>query len=325
MLGAIFLLTLAFETAGAVLLHATLDSARASWLDSAFHSISAFCNAGFSTYSMGLADDATRTNPSYQIVIMLLIVCGGLGFPVLKNLWDCARWLVHDRKSRPPRLTVHTKVVLTTTVGLIVGGALLVYGFEFGRRGNGSYTPDVFTALFTSITARTAGFNTVPMELLTPAATFIVITLMFIGGGPASTAGGIKVTTFAVALLNTLRILRRPADDLVAFGRQIPAELAHRAFAIALLGLVWVGVSTIVLTALLPNHPPLDVAFEAVSAFATVGLTRGLTPELPALGKAVIIASMLVGRIGILYAALGVVSRKDRGRITYPTANIIIS
>lgn len=323
-LAAIFLFTFAFEAIGTVLLHLAMDPARADWLDSAFHAVSAFCNAGFSVYGLGLADPATRDNVGFQTVIMVLIVGGGLGFPVLQNLWNRLCWLVFDRRSRPPRITTHTKTVLVTTGALILGGAVLVYGFEFGgTAASAANTP--LSALFTSVTARTAGFNTVPMELLTPAATLVVIALMFIGGAPASTAGGIKVTTFAIALLNTLRILRRPDDELVAFGRRIPAELAHRAFAIALLALLWVGLEVLILCALVPERAPLDLVFEAVSAFGTVGLSRGLTPNLPALAKLVLIASMLVGRVGILYAALGVAGRAARGRVSYPTANIIIS
>ncbi len=324
-LGAIFVLTLSFEAIGAILLHASIAPEQANWFKSIFHAISAFCNAGFSVYSLGLADENTVNNYAYQSVIMGLIICGGLGFPVLNNLWERALWVRHDRLRRPPRLTTHSKVVLVATGALIVVGTLLIHGFEFGRSEPGAYTPTLWNALFNAVTARTAGFNTLPMESLAPAAAIMMIGLMFVGAGPASTGGGIKVTTFAISLLNTLRILRRPGDDLVAFGRRIPDELAHRAFAIVLLAMLWVGLTTLCLAALMPDRNALDLAFEAVSAFATVGLSRGLTPALPDMGKIIIILSMLVGRIGILYAALGVAGRASRGRIGYPTASIIIS
>jgi Trk-type K+ transport system membrane component len=256
---------------------------------------------------------------------MGLIVVGGLGFPVLKNLWDHTASRVRTRHQRPPRLTLHTKVVLTTTAVLIVSGAALVFLFEIQTGGRDGEAPTWVAALFTSVTARTAGFNTVPIDALLPPTIFTIIVLMFIGGSPASTAGGIKTTTFAVALLNTLRIMKDPTGELIAFRRRIPAIMANRAFAVALLALGWIACSTIILAWTMPDHKPLDVAFEAVSAFSTVGLSRGLTAELPELGKFVIISSMLVGRIGILYVALGVLRKERSAGIGYPEGNIIIS
>lgn len=323
---AIVLMTLVFEAAGALLLHAATPSAGSStWFESVFHSVSAFCNAGFSVYTAGLYDPVTRANLSYQAVIMGLIVIGGLGFPVLKNLWDNLVTRLATPRERPTRLTTHTRLVLTTTAGLIVGGALLLFLLELPVAARPGEAPRWFTALFNSVTTRTAGFNTVPMEALLPSATFAAIFLMFIGGSPASTAGGIKTTTFAIALLNTLRILRDASGDLIAFRRHIPANVASRAFAVALLAITWVAGSALLLALLMPGAPPLDVVFEAVSAFSTVGLSRGLTAALPAAGKLVVITSMLVGRIGILYVALGVLRKERPGRIAYPESNVIIS
>ena len=325
---AIIAMTFVFELIGSLLLHLVILAAapgEASWFDSVFHAVSAFCNAGFSTYSLGLFDPLTRGNVSYQLVIIALIIVGGLGFPVLKNIWDRTRLGLRHPRRRPPRYTTHTKIVLTTTAALIVAGTLAAWFFEYPAVAQPAYVPRLVTALFTSVTARTAGFNTVPVETLMPATAITVIVLMFIGGAPASTAGGIKTTTFAVALLNTLRILRNSTGDLVAFGRQIPSRLANRAFAIALLAIAWVAGATLLLTSLMPQHSPLDLCFEAVSAFGTVGLSRGVTASLPPLGKLVIIASMIVGRIGILYVALGVLGREQRGRIVYPEENVIIS
>lgn len=325
---AIVAMTFAFEIVGTVLLHMAVSAdapEQAGWFASAFHAVSGFCNAGFSVYSLGLFDPLTRSNTSYQLVIIFLIIMGGLGFPVLKNIWDNARARVRHPRTRPPRYTIHTKIVLTTTAALIIVGIAAVLFLEYGLAGQPSHGPRVITALFTSVTARTAGFNVVPTDALTPATAIVLIVLMFIGGAPASTAGGIKTTTFAIALLNTLRILRNSTGDLVAFGRRIPPRLANRAFAIALLAITWVAGSTLVLTSVMPNHPPLDLLFEAVSAFGTVGLSRGATASLPPLGKLVIIASMIVGRIGILYVALGMLGKEQRGRIVYPEENVIIS
>lgn len=325
-LTAIVLMTLAFEAAGAVLLQLVSPAGGPhAWFNNFFHAVSAFCNAGFSVFSAGLYDPSTRDNVSYHGVIMALIVIGGLGFPVLNNLWDSGIARLRNRPGRFVRLTTHTKLVLVTTLGLIVGGALLAFSFELPAEVRIGEAPQWVNALFLSITSRTAGFNTVPTEALLPPTVFLVLFLMFIGGSPASTAGGIKTTTFAVALLNTIRTLRDATRDLVAFRRQIPAPVANRAFAVVLLSLAWVTGSTLILATLMPAHAPLDVAFEAVSAFSTVGLSRGITAELPVPGKVVIVASMLVGRIGILYVALGVLHKERPGRIAYPEGNVIIS
>jgi trk system potassium uptake protein len=323
---AIVLMTLTLEAAGAVLLHAfTPDVPGKTWFASVFHAVSGFCNAGFSVYTEGLYDPIARANVPYQAVIMALVVISGLGFPVLKNLWD--NWTaraIHPQR-RPPRLTTHTKIVLVTSVALLVLGTVLFYVFELGSPERPGEAPRWASALFLSVTTRSSGFNTTPTDALLAPTAILAIALMFIGGAPAGTAGGIKTTTFAIALLNTFRILKDVSGDLIAFRRQIPGNVANRAFAVALLAVTWVICSTIALTALMPGHDALDVLFEVVSAFATVGLSRGITPELPTAGKIIITVSMLVGRIGILYVALGVL-RKDRpGRIAYPEANVIIS
>ncbi len=323
---AIIAMTFAFEALGAFLLQTSMPSvAPQSWFASLFHSVSAFCNAGFSLYGSGLHDPLTRANIPYQLVIMALIVIGGLGFPVLKNLWDNWNARLLRPRERPVRLTTHTKLVLVTSAGLILGGAVLAFFLELPSPGQPGESPRWLAALFASITARTAGFNTVPTEALLPPTVFLLLFLMFIGGSPASTAGGIKTTTFAVALLNTMRILRDAGRDLVAFRRQIPAVVANRAFAVVLLAIGWLTISSIILMTVMPNHAPLDVVFETVSAFSTVGLSRGITADMPVIGKLVIIASMLVGRIGILYVALGVLHKERPGKIAYPEGNVIIS
>ena len=325
MLVAIVVLTFAFEVAGALLLHLTSPVGARSWLDSVFHAISAFCNAGFSTYALGLYDPTTRSNLSYQSVVMVLIVVGGLGFPVLKNLWDAAWARLRHPAHRPPRLTLHTRLVLVTTAALLVGGTVAVWVLERVLNGPAAPAAGGLAATFMSVTTRTAGFNTVPIESLAAATAQVVILLMFIGGAPASTAGGMKVTTFAVALLNAVRTLRAPESELVAFGRTIPDAVATRAFALVLLAVGWCAVTSLLLMVLMPRAAPLDVIFESVSAFATVGLSRGLTPELHDAARLVLIVSMIVGRIGILYAAISMLGGHNRGRVTYPRESVVIS
>jgi trk system potassium uptake protein len=210
---------------------------------------------------------------------------------VLKNLWERLWSYIREPRRRPARLTTHTKLVLTATAILLTGGAGFIYFSELALNGGQPWSGEALPAVFLSVTARTAGFNTTPTELLAPVTVAAVILLMFIGGGPAGTAGGIKVSTLAIAFLNTLRILRGAGGELVAFGRRIPDAFANRAFAIVLLAAVWVSLTTLALLALMPEEAPLDVLFESVSAFATVGLSRGITADLPAVAKLIMVAS----------------------------------
>lgn len=324
--------TFTFELLGAFALYASLAHS-AQPVDnpaffSLFHSISAFCNAGFSTLSAGLADDRLKSNQPFLSVIMLLIVIGGIGFPVLKNVWQ-ASWQnlafrIGLRRARPARVTTHSRIVVVTTVALLLGGAILIYLTEYIFAAQPAYAPEFFTALFHSVTARTAGFNIVPTGDLVPATMTIIIFLMYVGGSPASTAGGIKTSTLAIAVLSLRRVIQG-RGTIAVFGREIPLDLANRALAIILLSIGWITIATLMLAALHPEIPLAELGFEVVSALSTVGLSRGITPLLGTGAKLVLIATMFVGRIGVLVFITSFVPRRPRPSYRLPETTVVIS
>ena len=326
----IVLVTLLLETCGSGLLYYFLSACPASEIAggslafmSIFHSISAFCNAGFSTCSNNLAEPFLRGCWGVQIAIMILIILGGLGFPVLKELFSRGfqRMIGLFRGlGRGPKipLSVHSKVVLYTTSLLILGGFLLIFTVENIFTENFSMSGQaIMDALFNAVTPRTAGFNTLPIGSLMPATALLLIALMYIGGSPAGTAGGIKTTTFAVAVTNLTKNLRQK-NDLEMCSRKIPAEIINRAFAIALLSLCWIGFSVLFISVLQPKLSTLDVLFETVSAFGTVGLSRGITNHLLPLSKGVLILNMFVGRIGILTVIFAIVKQSQPQKVSLP-------
>lgn len=326
----VMLVTFGLELAGALLLWLLMPdhfSAHHRIFTSVFHAVSAFCNAGFSLYTDNLAHEPIRASAGIQAVIAVLIVLGGLGFPVFANLWLWSKSRVQRRVRRRPvplhPLSTHTRLALATTASLLLAGALAFYLCEYVWHDGITYLPAAWTSLFNSVTARTAGFNTVPVGSWSPAATLVIILLMFVGGSPGGTAGGIKTTTFAVGILNLWRLLRE-GTHLECFSRRIPAEFANKAFAITLLAAAWVALATVLLTVLHPQAPVLDILFETVSAFGTVGLSRGLTPQLSEAGKCIIILTMFVGRISILYFVLAFLRRSKHSPVTLPEGRIIL-
>jgi len=326
-----FLMTFAFEAAGAVALHAALaevgDPRASGWFPAVFHSISAFCNAGFSLWSGGLYDPIVRGNAGVQTVVMLLVVAGGLGFPVF---YATLVWLgggvarVAGRRQRRVVLTLHARLAWTTTLLLIVAGTVGLWLTEAGHVDAGNSSPGWMLALFNSITARTAGFNIGPVEGLTPASSLLLVVLMFIGGSPGSTAGGVKTTVFAVALLNARRIVLG-RGDVELFRRRLSEDAVTRALAVMFLATGWILAATVLLAVFQPAIRLGDLLFEVVSAVSTVGLTRGVTPQLGLEGKLLIVLTMFAGRIGVLYFVLAFIRRRDTAPYRLPEENVIIA
>jgi len=285
-----------------------------------FHSISAFCNAGFSLFRDSLM--GYRGDVWVNVVMMTLIVVGGLGFPVLRNLLVVVsgpRLSVGAVR----RLRIQTKVVLATSLALIVLGGAVFYVVERNRRLAGLGTGEtVLACTFQSVTTRTAGFNTVDIGQVGGAGLLLMMCLMFIGASPGSTGGGVKTTTFAI-LLQTMRasLRRRPKVEL--FQRTVPTVVVRRAVALVVLSalLCLVGATALMTV---ESQPFESVAFEAISAFGTVGLSAGATTHLTTAGRLIITVLMFVGRLGPLTMALSLVGEARPAAYGYPEEHMMV-
>jgi trk system potassium uptake protein TrkH len=309
----IFVFTFTIEAAGAVLLFLVWRSEMplgGAVFASVFHAVSAFCNAGFSFFTTSFV--AWQGNILLNITVMSLIILGGLGFPVIHEFYFRIR---HRKDHRRYHFTLHTKLVLYTTVVLIVGGALLVFfverGFEWETM---TMKSRVLASLFQSVTARTAGFNTVDIARLEPAVLFVLIMLMFVGASPGSTGGGIKTTTLAVfAAIMKSRIAGR--ESVGAFSFSISDNKITRALSVLAMAIITISGGLILLLMFHMDlaHESADyflsALFETVSAFATVGLSMGATATLSSAGKIIVIVLMFLGRVGLLTMAYVVTSR----------------
>jgi trk system potassium uptake protein TrkH len=319
----ILLLTAIMELVGFTLLYTGLQRHEAptgDWYDALFLSVSSFCNAGFSVYSESIVP--LRDSHLILGTVAALIVAGGLGYTVWLEILDRG-WRALRRRAQPSvRWSLHTRVVIQTSAVLIFGGAAALFFCSF-QETRGTLTPRLVHALFQSVTARTAGFNTVDMSLVSVPALLVLVFLMFVGGSPGSCAGGIKTTTMAI-WLSRLRSRLTGRDEVTIRHRAIPHDLVRRAALVIAVAAVW-NAAGIMLLAVTegPGVRFEHIIFEQVSAFATVGLSAGLTPELSVPGKLWIIASMFVGRVGPLTIALAVLAR-PRTLYRYPAERVMV-
>jgi len=276
-----------------------------------FHSVSAFCNAGFSTLRGGLEGYSGQF--LLPGVIMILIVTGGLGFLVIGDLFVRLRERSH--------LSAHSILVLRTTAVLVAGGAVLLLASDSARGLSGHPLPlKIWNALFQSVTARTAGFNTIPIPSFSSLGVFVLCILMVIGASPGSTGGGIKTTTAGLLFYSSLSEIR--GKSMAIGNRKISDGNVRRALAVAVLYILTVLLG-IILLCLFEPFPFGTLAFEAVSAMGTVGLSLGVTPSLSAPGKVIIILLMFWGRVGILTFMYGMISRdREASKITFAETNI---
>lgn len=293
-----------------------------------FHSVSAFCNAGFSTFSTSF--EGYYSNPLIMLTIGGLIIMGGLGFIVVYDVFTKRRKLFH--KKRFDILNFHTRVVLVTTAALIITGALIFFLLEYSNSlGNMQWGDKFLTSLFQSITTRTAGFNSVDIHHLTNSTLLIFILLMFIGASPGSCGGGIKNTTFTILMVSILSRFKL-REDVNIFYRRIPNATVSRVFSVAFFSIVTILFFTIlILIVELPevSHTQtrglfLEYLFEVVSAFGTVGLSTGITPTLSSAGKILITLLMFIGRLGPLTVALAVRGRETPVKYKYMQEKIMI-
>lgn len=278
-------------------------------LFSIFHSVSAFCNAGIDLIgSESLVPYVT--NPLINFTTMALIVVAGIGFPVW---WDILRVLRLRKPHKWRRLELHSKLAISCSLILIFGGAILYFLLEFHNPatfGNLSVPEKMMAALFQSVTTRTAGFCTVLQQNLTDASSLITLILMFIGGAPAGTAGGIKVTTMALLVLCVVATVKG-RSDIEIFGRRINRSSVNTGIAVIMIALA-VVFTDVLLLLVIEGKDILDTVFEVVTAIGTVGLTRGITSELSWLGKLFIIITMYIGRIGPITMVLAFGVHTDR-------------
>jgi len=308
---------LLFELAGTIGL-AFVFVPEFGWLEglwqSIFHAVSAFNNAGFGLFPDSFVRWATH--PLVNIVVPVLIVVGGIGFSVLTDIYYHRSW---------QRFSLHTRLMLAGTAALAAWSIATFAIIEWNNPGTlgqfESPAARLSASVFQALTTRTAGFNTIDMAALEDSSALMFILLMFIGGGSASTAGGIKVTTFLVMLLATAAFLRQRSDP-VAFHRSLGHAEVMKVLALVSLATVTVTGATFLL-ALGNDLPFLDLLFEAVSAFGTVGLSRGITGDLDSLGRAVVIVLMFIGRIGPLALGLFMATRVPPS-VRYPAGKIFL-
>ena len=294
--------------------------AGASLWHAGFHSVSAFCNAGFSVDPRNL--EGYATDPWVLFCVAALIVLGGLGFAVHTNLY----LMVRDRGKRPgERMSLQTRIVLTVTAALIIGGTAVLFltecrpGGEWAGQGVGY---GLSQAAFQSVSARTAGFNSVPMAALSDAGVFALVVLMFIGASPGSTGGGIKTTSLA-AIGAAIVAMARHRRTVEWGHRSIPFMVVYRAMAVGALFLIAVTIGTMGL--MLTDGVALrDALFEVTSALCTVGLSTGNTAGLSSAGKVVLVILMFAGRVGPLTLVVSLGSFDRRGAIEYPEATVAV-
>ncbi|MGE3725243.1 MAG: TrkH family potassium uptake protein [Candidatus Sericytochromatia bacterium] len=287
-----------------------------------FHSVSAFNNAGFALFSDSLM--GYQSNPVLLLTIATLVIFGGLGYPVLSELWNRLR--DHTKPLRWKYLSLHTRVCLIATAGLLVLGTYAILFLELNNPHTlGVMSPfdKLLNAFFQSVMPRTAGFNALDTAKLGQATLFITLTLMFIGTNPGGTGGGIKTTTIAVLFFKSLFSLQG-RQSLVLFQRKISDSTVNKAMATLLFSLVWINGVTVLLL-LTEKKEFLLVIFEVVSAFATVGLSASLTPTLSELGQFLIILTMYAGRVGVITLGTAFWWQHRQSLLKYPEENLLVS
>lgn len=293
------------------------------WI-SVFNAISAFCNAGIDIFAENsLCDYATH--PVINLVTSLLIILGGLGYIVW---WDVIRIIksrVNGKKLGLKSLTLHSKIVLVTTAVLLVGGGVLFLVFEYNNpltiKGLSLYDK-IQVSFFQSVTTRTAGFASIPQENLSNASAVLSLLLMFIGGSPVGTAGGVKTVTFAVIIASAISSVKNK-DNVDVFNRSIAKQTVSKAVSVICMSGFIVMLSTLLLSFVTPDASVIDIAFETVSATATVGLSRNLTSSLSVLGKLIITVTMYFGRVGPISLAVALnMKKQNTSIIKNPTEDV---
>jgi len=318
--------TLLFELTGAFLLLLVfvpdVGWSRGLWF-ALFHSVSAWNNAGFALFSDNLV--------GYQGSLLLnatitgLIVFGGIGYETIFELYLILRGRLLRQKIRPVK-SLNFQVAVSTTLFLLIGGTLAIWAIEIRNPqtlGSLGLPQQILGAWFQSVTSRTAGFNTIDVSKMTTAGLFVTIALMLIGGSPGGTAGGIKTTTARVLTSCTYAILQGK-ESVTLYRRQVPNSLLLKAIAVTFGSLVTVVIATIAIAIVEPKLDFIRILFEVVSAFATVGLSTGITAGLTAFSKLVLVATMYIGRVGILLLIAALLGDPRASAIRYPEESLLV-
>jgi trk system potassium uptake protein len=332
----ILLITFLIEFTGALIIYSSLDKTIMPGVGhriffSIFHAVSAFCNAGFSTLTNNFYEPGFRFNYLLHLTIAGLIIIGGIGFPIIFNALSYLKHLFLNhtfiRKSShsPWVIGINARIVLITTSFLLIIGTSLIYILEYNNtlaEHNG--IGKLVTAFFGATTPRTAGFSSIDTSALNFSTILVVFVLMWIGASPGSTGGGIKTSTFAIAILNFLSIARGK-DRIEVFKREISPISTRRAFATLSLSLVVIGISVFCLAIFESGKDLMPLAFESVSAFGTVGLSLGITSGLSDPGKIVIVLTMFIGRVSMLTILVSFMRRIVNLKYKYPTEEVLIN
>jgi len=336
----ILIITILIEAAGAFCILHTIDktvipSNTDRVFFAAFHSISGFCNAGFSTLPNSFYESTFRFNYPLHLIVAFLFILGGLGFPIVFNMLKSIKsrtkssilYLFHRKNQKPSPwlLNVNTRIVLITSLILTISGSIAFFIFEYNNTlSNHSFPGKIITAFFGAVTTRTAGFNSVDTTALSIPTVLIVIFLMWVGASPSSTGGGIKTSTLAVALLNIISIAKGKSR-LEVFRREIPQVSVNRAFAIIFLSILVISLSILCITIFDSGKEFLDICFECISAYSTVGLSRGITPELCSASKFTLILTMFIGRVSMLTILIAFFKKLSFGNYRYSAESILIN
>jgi len=331
----IILITIGIELFASGLIYVSLDAAHFTSQNermffAIFHSVSAFCNAGFSTLSAGIYDNAFRFNYFLQFILILTFVLGGLGFPIVVNLLSYLRYKlsnifsapIQKKTFRPWVLNINSRITLITTGAISLIAFVLFYLLEYNNTlAEHSEFGKIITALFGATTPRTAGFNTIDNAAMSLPTILLVLLLMWIGASPQSTGGGIKTSTFAIATLNILS-LGKGKSRIEIYRREIADISVRRAFAIITLSLIVIGFAVLLIAAFDPQVRLIDIVFESISAYSTVGLSLGITASLSNASKFVLILVMFVGRVSMLSLVIAVIKKVKHKNYAYPLEEI---
>lgn len=320
--------TLYIEITGTILLYYSWEnilfkSNSHKLFSSVFHSISAFNNAGFSLYSDNLYQIGLQNMVSFQIIIIFLIIFGGIGFFVLQDIFGISN--IRNRfRFRWKEYNLLTRINIRMTLILITLGTIAFYFLEQNTTLiNKPFDDQILTAVFQSVSTRTAGFNTIDMNLLSTPVLMLFMLFMFIGAGSGSTGGGIKISTFVIAFKASIATIRGKSS-VDFFKRTIPYSIVNRAYAIIVFALMVISISVFLLSIAEPHIDFMKLVFEEFSAFATVGLSTGITPDLSSFGKSIIISSMFIGRVGVLSIAMVLSHRVVSGNYQYAKESVMV-